>query len=114
LQILLTPYSIIGKHGTQFVNLLLTNGAKANVSDKLGRTALHNAALVGNENAVEALLKAGAQVDSCLQISSGPRQQVDNHFSLDSENNVNVDCKDLTSEFKVSRRRSISEVILHC
>jgi ankyrin repeat protein len=81
----------------------VANGARVNVSDKLGRTALHNAALVGNEKAVQALLKAGAQVDSHLQISSGPREQLDSQFGLDSDYTVGVECKDLTSGFKVSR-----------
>jgi ankyrin repeat protein len=87
--------------------LLLKNGARSNSSDKLGRTALHNAALVGNENAVQALLKAGVQIDSRLQINSGTRHQLDSHSSLESDYNVDVECKDLISEFKVSRTASL-------
>jgi ankyrin repeat protein len=81
------------------------------MSDKLGRTALHNAALVGNENSVQALLKAGAQIDSRLQVNSGPRQQLNSHSSSESD----VECKDLFSEFKVSRcGDNIPEVIFCC
>lgn len=82
------------------------------MSDKLGRTALHNAALVGDEKALQALLEAGAQVDSRLQISSGPRQLLNNHFNLDSDHTVDVECKDPTSGFKVRRiGDDISEVV---
>lgn len=85
------------------------------MSDKLGRTALHNAALVGNENAVQALLKAGAQIDSRLQINSDPRQQLNSHSSSESDYNVDVECKHRISEFKVSRRGdNIPKVIFHC
>jgi ankyrin repeat protein len=85
------------------------------VSDKLGRTALHSAALVGNKEAVQSLLEAGAQVDSRLQISSWPKQQLDSHSSLDSNYTVDVECKDLISGFKVSRGSdNIPKVIFHC
>jgi ankyrin repeat protein len=94
---------------------LLTNGARADASDKLGRTPLHNAALLGNEEAVQALLKAGAQPDCRFRVDSWPQQQLDNHFSLDSEYTVDVECKELTSEFKVSRTGdNIMKVIFHC
>lgn len=95
--------SIAGKHGAQLVNLLLMNGAKANVSDKLGRTPLHSAALLGNEEAVQALLKAGAHVDSHFQVNSRPKQQLDNHSILHSDYSVDVECKEVTSRFNVSR-----------
>ncbi|XP_021940800.1 transient receptor potential channel pyrexia-like isoform X3 [Zootermopsis nevadensis] len=90
-----------GKHGAQLVNLLLMNGAKANVSDKLGRTPLHSAALLGNEEAVQALLKAGAHVDSHFQVNSRPKQQLDNHSILHSDYSVDVECKEVTSRFNL-------------
>jgi Ankyrin repeat. len=73
------------------------------VSDKLGRTALHNAALLGNEEAVQALLKAGAHVDSRFHINSLPKQNSDNYCSLDSDTTVDVESKKIMSGFEVSR-----------
>jgi ankyrin repeat protein len=73
------------------------------MSDKLGRTALHGAALVGNEEAVQALLKAGAQVDSRFHVNSLPKQNTDNYCSLDSDTTVDAESKKIMSGFKVSR-----------
>lgn len=92
----------------------MTNGALADVSDKLGRTALHNAALEGNDEALQALLKAGAQVDSRFQVNSWPKQQLENHFISYSDNIIDVECQEITSDFKVSRRGdNIAEVSFH-
>lgn len=73
------------------------------MSDKLGRTALHIAALEGNEEAVQALLKAGAHVDSRFHINSLPEQNNDNYCCLDSDTTVDVESKKIISGFKVSR-----------
>jgi ankyrin repeat protein len=113
------PSSITDGHGAVLVNLLLRYGARADVSDKLGRTALHNAALAGNEEAVQALLKAGANVDTHFHIKSLPKQNFDNYCSLDSETTVDVESKKYTSGFKVSRTgdntaENMDSVLLGC
>lgn len=106
-------------NGAALVNLLLRYGARPDVSDKLGRTALHNAALTGNEEAVEALLKAGAHVDSCFHINSWPKQNLDNYCSLDSGSTVYVESKKFTSGFKVRKTgdntaENLGSVLLGC
>jgi len=69
----------------------------------LGITALHIAALEGNEEAVQALLKAGADVDSRFHINSLSKQNNENYCSLDSDTTVDVERKKMMSGFKVSR-----------
>ncbi|MDB6163272.1 MAG: hypothetical protein JWL98_704, partial [Xanthomonadaceae bacterium] len=46
------------------VQLLLKHKAKVNARDAQGRSALHEAALAGNDEALAALLHAGAEVDA--------------------------------------------------
>jgi ankyrin repeat protein len=101
------------------VNLLLSYGARADESDKLGRTALHHAALAGNEEAVQALLKAGAHVDAHFHINSLPKQNLDNYCSVDLNTAVDVESKKFTSGFKVSRTgdntaKNIDSILLGC
>ena len=74
--------------------MLLEYGAKADSSDKVGRTPLHNAALVGNAEAVETLLRAGANVDACFQVNSWPRQP--NYLVV-----TDAECNEFSTEFKV-------------
>lgn len=69
----------------------------------MGRTALHIAALEGNEEAVQALLKAGADVDSRFHINSLSKQNNENYCSLDSDTTVDAESKKIMSGFKVSR-----------
>jgi len=49
---------------TEVLELLLINGADANMQDSRGETALHRACQGGKEAAVEILLKYGANVDA--------------------------------------------------
>jgi len=44
------------------VQLLLTNGAEADVKDQKGRTALHLASKNGHETVVQLLLRNGAEL----------------------------------------------------
>jgi ankyrin repeat protein len=83
--------------------MLLRYGARADISDKLGRTALHGAALAGNEQAVQSLLEAGAQVNSRFHVTSLPKQNTDSCCCLDSDSTVDVESKKIMSGFKVSR-----------
>jgi hypothetical protein len=59
--------------------------------------------LEGKEEAVQALLKAGADVDSHFHINSLLKQKNDNYCSLDSDTTVDVESKKILSGFKVSR-----------
>ncbi|PSN47462.1 hypothetical protein C0J52_01967 [Blattella germanica] len=95
-----------GKHAGPLVKLLLANGARADTSDKLGRTPLHNAALVGNEEAVEALLKAGANVESCVQVNSWPKHNT-------YLNTLELDCNEFSAEFKLPMPECWGRTPLH-
>ncbi|XP_069684095.1 transient receptor potential channel pyrexia-like [Periplaneta americana] len=100
------------KNGVKLVNLLLKNGASADVSDKLGRTALHAAALQGNDEIVKALLEAGAKVDSYFQVNSWPKQQLNSTSSLDSDYK-SLNCNENTPRFKMPLPECFGRTPLH-
>jgi len=74
--------AIMAVHGgnSQLLELLLSNGAKADAADA-GHTALHAAVLRGNVDAVKVLLEHGANPDALLERPTPTRRQtVDYNF----------------------------------
>ena len=55
---------------------LLSYGAVADTPDDIGGIPLHPAALVGNSEAVEALLRAGSDVDKRFHINRVPKEDI--------------------------------------
>ncbi|XP_067015646.2 transient receptor potential channel pyrexia [Anabrus simplex] len=74
-----------GDNGLEMVKLLLQHGARADVTDKLGRGPLHHAAAVGGEEVMRLLLAAGAKPDIRFQVSSWQQKQGAQNYKLGDE-----------------------------
>lgn len=69
-----TILHLAAEHGhVSVINFLLRQGAKLDLTDRLGRTALHKASEMGHTAAVVALVKAGADIYARDRASKTPQ-----------------------------------------